>query len=70
MLDFPPYRSVLLAVLVASVASAKERVPQIRNVTFPHRPDQVARPVYVAGEIANVLHFQQNVDPGATGSGR
>ncbi|HEX8705770.1 MAG TPA: hypothetical protein VF815_43445 [Myxococcaceae bacterium] len=45
-------------------------MPQIRNVTFPHRPDQVARPVYVAGEIANVLHFQQNVDPGATGSGR
>jgi uncharacterized protein (TIGR02268 family) len=66
MLDFLLSRCVLLAVLVASVASAKERVSQIRNVTFPHRPDQVARPVYVAGEIATVLHFQQNVDPART----
>ena len=66
MHDFPPSRLVLLAVFVASVASAKERVPQIRNVTFPHRPDQVARPVYVAGEIATVLHFEQNVDPART----
>jgi Protein of unknown function (DUF2381) len=66
MLDFLPCRSVLLAVLVASVASAKERVPQVRNVTFPHRPDQVARLVYVAGEIATVLHFEQNVDPART----
>jgi uncharacterized protein (TIGR02268 family) len=63
MLDFLPCRSVLLAVFVASVASAKDREPQIRNVTFPHSPDQVARPVYVAGEIATVLHFEQNFDP-------
>jgi uncharacterized protein (TIGR02268 family) len=61
-----PCQSVLLAVLMASAASAKDREPQIRNVTFPHRPDQVARPVYVAGEIATVLHFEQNVDPART----
>ncbi|MFL5346195.1 MAG: DUF2381 family protein [Hyalangium sp.] len=66
MRDFLHCRSVLLAVLVASVASAKDREPQVRNVTFPHRPDQVARPVYVAGEIATVLHFEQNVDPART----
>lgn len=58
----PSSRFFLLAMLVATVASAKERVPQIRNVTFPHRPDQVARPIYVAGEIATVLHFEQNVE--------
>ncbi|WP_225408614.1 DUF2381 family protein [Stigmatella hybrida] len=66
MLDYLPCRFVLIAVLVGTVASAKERVPQLRNVTFPHRPDQVARPVYVAGEIATVLHFEQNVDPART----
>jgi hypothetical protein len=54
MLDLLTCRSVLIAVLFGTVASAKERVPQLRNVTFPHRPDQVACPVYVAGEIATV----------------
>jgi hypothetical protein len=66
MLDLLTCRSILIAVLVGTVASAKERVPQLRNVTFPHRPDQVACPVYVAGEIATVLHFEQNVDPART----
>lgn len=63
---FPSSWLFLLAVLMASVAGAKERVPQIRNVTFPPRPDQLASSVYVAGEIATVLHFEQNVDPART----
>ena len=66
MRDFAFPRFALLALLMASVVSAKERVPQIRNVTFPHRPDQVARPVYVAGEIATILRFEQHVDPART----
>jgi hypothetical protein len=52
MLDFLPCRSVLLAVLVASVANAKDREPQIRNVLLPWRPDRLARLGYVAGELA------------------
>lgn len=66
MLDFLPSRSVLLAVLVASVASAKDREPQIRNVLLPWRPDRLARLVYVAGEVATVLHFEKEVDPAGT----
>jgi uncharacterized protein (TIGR02268 family) len=66
MLDFLPCRSVLLAVLVASVASAKDREPQIRNVLLPWRPDRLARLVYVAGEVATVLHFEKDVDPART----
>jgi uncharacterized protein (TIGR02268 family) len=66
MLDFPPSRLVLLTVLVASVASAKDREPQIRNVLLPWRPDWLARLVYVAGEVATVLHFEKEVDPAGT----
>jgi len=66
MRDLLPCRSVLLALLVASVASAKDREPQIRNVTFPWRPDRLARLVYVAGEVATVLHFEKDVDPART----
>jgi uncharacterized protein (TIGR02268 family) len=61
-----PAWSILLAVLVASVASARDRAPQIRNVTFPSTPDQIARPVYVAGEVATVLRFEKDVDPRRT----
>jgi uncharacterized protein (TIGR02268 family) len=66
MRDFLRSRFVLLAVLVASVANAKDRVPQIRNVTFPSQPDRLARLVYVAGEVATVLHFEKDVDPART----
>jgi hypothetical protein len=66
MLDFLSRRSVLLAVLVASVASAKDREPQIRNVLLPWRPDRLARLVYVAGEVATILHFEKEVDPAGT----
>lgn len=66
MRDFLPSRLVLLAVLVASVASAKDREPQIRNVLLPWRPDRLARLVYVAGEVATVLHFEKEVDSART----
>ena len=59
-------RSILLVALVASIASAKDREPQIRNVILPNGPDQVARPVYVAGEVATVLRFETEVDPTRT----
>ncbi|MFL5350806.1 MAG: DUF2381 family protein [Hyalangium sp.] len=62
MRDFPCSRLILLAVLVAFAASAGDREPQIRNVTFPWRPDRLARLVYVAGEVATVLHFEKDVD--------
>jgi len=57
---------VLLAVLVASVASARDREPRIRSVILPKGPDQVARPVYVAGEVVTVLRFETDVDPTGT----
>jgi uncharacterized protein (TIGR02268 family) len=66
MRNFLPSCSILLAVLVASAAGAKDREPQIRNVILPNGPDQVARPVYVAGEVATVLRFETDVDPTQT----
>ena len=66
MRGFLRSRFVLLVVLVASAASAKDRVPQIRNVTIPWRPDRPALLVYVAGEVATVLRFEKDVDPART----
>ncbi|KFE72135.1 hypothetical protein [Hyalangium minutum] len=39
---------------MASIASAKDREPQIRSVILRNGPDQVAHPIYVAGEVATV----------------
>jgi len=61
-----PCPSVLLLAFVASLASAQSRETQIRNVTLPNGPDQIARPVYVAGEVATVLRFEQEVEPSRT----
>lgn len=61
-----PSQSVLLLVLVALVAGAREREPTIRNVTLPNGPDQIARPVYVAGAIVTALRFEKDVDPART----
>jgi uncharacterized protein (TIGR02268 family) len=60
------YGSLWGAVLIAFVASAKDRGPQIRNIILPNGPDQVARQVYVAGEVATVLRFEKAVDPTRT----
>lgn len=62
-----PSRLALLLALVASVASATEREPMIRNVTLPDGPDEIARPVFVAGAIATVLRFEKDVDAARTG---
>jgi len=59
-------RSVLLLVVAASVAVAKEREPEIRNLTLPDGPDDLARPVFVAGTVATVLRFEKEVDPTRT----
>jgi hypothetical protein len=61
-----PRQSVLLLALVTSVAIAKEREPEIRNVTLPDEPGEIARPVFVAGTIATVLRFEKEVDPART----
>jgi hypothetical protein len=57
---------VLLLTLVSSVPGAEERELQIRNVILPSGPDQMARPVYVAGAVATVLRFEKSVDPART----
>jgi uncharacterized protein (TIGR02268 family) len=57
---------VMIAVLVASVAGAKAREPVVRDVILPSGPDQIARVIYVAGEIATVLRFEAEVDPART----
>jgi hypothetical protein len=51
---------------MASVAVAKEREPKIRNVTLPNGPEDIARPVFVAGSIATVLRFEKEVDAART----
>jgi hypothetical protein len=61
-----PSRLVLLLFLVTSVAIAEEYEPRIRNVTLPDGPDQIARPVFVAGDIVTVLRFEKEVDPART----
>jgi len=53
-------------VFVAFVASGKEREPEIRNVTLPDGPDEIARPIFVAGTVATVLRFEKEVDPAQT----
>jgi hypothetical protein len=59
MRDFLPLRSALILVLVASGAMAKEREPVSRNLYLSGSPSDEVRPVYVAGELATVLRFQQ-----------
>lgn len=54
------------AVLVASIASAKDREPRIRSVILRDGPDQVAHQIYVAGEVATVLRFEKAVAPTRT----
>ncbi|WP_224244408.1 DUF2381 family protein [Hyalangium gracile] len=61
-----PCRFILLGLLVASAASAKDREFRVRNVILPNGPDQRARPIYVAGEVATVLRFETDVDPRRT----
>jgi uncharacterized protein (TIGR02268 family) len=59
-------RSTLLLVLAASVAVAKDREPNERNVYLRDNPKDEAERVYVTGGLVTVLRFQQPCDPART----
>jgi uncharacterized protein (TIGR02268 family) len=61
-----PFQSALLFVLLASVSMAKAREPVSRNLFLLESPRDEVRPVYVAGEMATVLRFQQPCDRART----
>ena len=68
MRDFLPCRSVLLAVLVSSVALASDPHEKIviRNDIISDHPGISTSSVYVSGQIATVLRFEKDVDPTKT----
>jgi uncharacterized protein (TIGR02268 family) len=68
MLDFLPCRSVLLAVLMSSVALARDPDEKIviRNDMISDHPGISTSSVYVSGGIATVLRFENDVDPTKT----
>ena len=59
-------RSTLLLALVASVARAKGREPNERNVYLSDHTSQEAPEVYVVGGIVTVLRLEQPCDPAKT----
>jgi uncharacterized protein (TIGR02268 family) len=68
MRNLLPSRSALLLVLVASVALARDPDDKIRIRTFKlsDHPAQSTETIYVAGQVATVLRFEQDVDPART----
>jgi hypothetical protein len=68
MRNFLASQSVLLSVLVASVALAKGPDDKIRIRTFKlsDHPDQSTETIYVSGQVATVLRFERDVDPTKT----
>jgi uncharacterized protein (TIGR02268 family) len=68
MRDFLLHRPVLLAVLVSSVALASDPHEKIviRNELISAHPGISTSSVYVSGQIATVLRFEQDVDPPRT----
>ena len=68
MRDFQPCRSVLLAVLVSSVALASDPHEKIviRNVMITDHPGISTSSVYVSGQIVTALRFEKDVDPTKT----
>jgi uncharacterized protein (TIGR02268 family) len=64
MLDLLPCRSVLLAVLVSSVALASDPHEKIviRNEMITDHPGLSTSSVYVSGQIVTVLRFEKDVD--------
>jgi uncharacterized protein (TIGR02268 family) len=68
MLDFTPCRSVLVAVLVSSVALASDPDEKIviRDEMISDHPGISTSSVYVSGQIATVLRFEKDVDPAKT----
>jgi uncharacterized protein (TIGR02268 family) len=68
MHDFLPCRSVLLAVLMSSVALARgpDGKGVIRTAKVSDHPGYPTSSVYVSGQVATVLRFDQDVDPTKT----
>ena len=68
MRDFLPYRSVLCAVLVSSVALASDSHDKlvIRTEMISDHPGFSTSSLYVSGQIATVLRFEKDVDPAKT----
>jgi uncharacterized protein (TIGR02268 family) len=68
MRDFLPCRSVLLAVLVSSVAMARGPYDKIviRTEKISDHPANPTSSVYVSGQVATVLRFEKDVDPAKT----
>jgi uncharacterized protein (TIGR02268 family) len=63
-----PYGSVLLLVLVASVALARNSNDKIviRTLMVSDHPGNATDTLYVSGQVATVLRFEQDVDPSKT----
>ncbi|HTE20595.1 MAG TPA: DUF2381 family protein, partial [Armatimonadota bacterium] len=66
MRDVPLYRVALLAVLVSSVALARDRDVVERIISLSEHPARTANKIYVAGRVATVLRFEKEVDPAQT----
>jgi uncharacterized protein (TIGR02268 family) len=66
MRAFQIYRSALIAVLVSSVAMAKDRDVVERIINLSEHPAETANKIFVAGRVATVLRFEKEVDPGQT----
>lgn len=64
MWSFLPYRPVLLAVLVSSVAMARGPYDKvvIRTEKISDHPAHPTSSVYVSGQVATVLRFEKDVD--------
>jgi hypothetical protein len=68
MRDFLPCRSVLLAVLMSSVAMARGPYDKlaVRTEKISDHPATSTSTVYVSGQVATVLRFEKDVDPTKT----
>jgi hypothetical protein len=68
MRNFPLSWSLLVAVLVSSVATARGPYDKvvIRTEKISDHPAHPTSSVYVSGQVATVLRFEKDVDPTKT----
>jgi len=66
MRKFLSSRAALLAVLMASVATAQDDEPRVRNLYLSDDPRDAAPRVYVGSQAATVLRFEQDVQLAGT----
>lgn len=68
MQNHSPFRSGLMLVLVASVALASGTDDKlvIRTLKLSEHPSDSTHNVYVSGQVATVLRFDQEVNPAKT----